>query len=70
MDVVWKEDGRAVQGLGNRKTIRNGHRFVALGNAGGKRPRIAKVRTPPWLHPDAQPAKRARIERSVQRHRG
>ena len=69
LDVVWKADGIAVQGVGERKKIRNGRRFVPTGGRGGARPKEAVARTPPWLHPYATDAKKRKIERSVQRAR-
>ena len=44
--------------------------FVPTGGHGGARRKVAKERTPPWLHPDARPAKRAKLEQSVQRAMG
>ena len=70
LDVVWAAYGIAVQGNGERKKIRNGRRFVPTGGRGGARPKVAKERTPPWLHPDARPAKQAKIAQSVQRAMG
>ena len=70
LKTVWQADGAAVQGVGEKKKIRYGRRFVATGGQGGKRPQHAKFREPEWLHPDARPAKAAKLERSVQRTRG
>ena len=67
LETVWQADGAAVQGVGEKKKIRHGRRFVATGGMGGKRPQHAKFREPKWLHPDARPAKVAKVERSVQR---
>ena len=67
LKTVWQADGAAVQGVGEKKKIRYGRRFVATGGQGGKRPQHAKFREPKWLHPDARPAKVAKVERSVQR---
>ena len=67
LKAVWEADGAAIQGIGERKRIRNGHRYVKMGGHGGKRARRAKFREPKWLHPDARPAKRVKLEQSVQR---
>jgi hypothetical protein len=66
-DVVWQADGKAVQGVGERKKIRSGHRFVATGGQGGHRRRYHEDSEPKWLHPDAKSARATRIARSAQR---
>ena len=63
-------DGKAVQGVGERKKIRSGRRFVATGGQGGHRRRYAEEKEPKWLHPDAKLARQQRIAQSAQRARG
>ena len=70
MKTVWEVDGIALQGIGDKKRIRNGHRYVKGKGRGGKRPKEVKFREPEWLHPHAQPAKRLKLEQSVQRAGG
>jgi hypothetical protein len=70
LDALWRAEGKSIQGMGNKKQIRNGHRYVKSGGQGGKRPRTAKDTEPAWLHLDAQPAAAARLGRAVQRHNG
>jgi hypothetical protein len=68
--TVWEADGAAVQGVGEKKKIRYGRRFVPTGGKGGPRAQHAEFHEPEWLHPDARPAKAAKLERSVKRARG
>ena len=70
LDVVWQANGKAVQGVGERKKIRHGHRFVATGGQGGARPQHAEERVVKWLHRDAKPARQQRVARAVQRAKG